>query len=165
VASAILKPSFSREDASFPQAVGIAIAPSGCPAKTKWLLVVSLAVALIAGIGVVVLTGHRKPTVALASPTPTAIPTPRPITVVARTPISSTPSQSFDVVTASSKIEVGQAVWYSNQGHYELYGTVDGLYSDNKTVSLRRDDRTRRIISYDEFFKTGTYFVRKDARQ
>jgi hypothetical protein len=163
-ASAILKPSFSREDANSPQAVGTAIAPSWSPAKTKWLLVVSLAVALIAGIGVVVLTGQRKPTVALVSPTPTVIPTPRPITVVAGTPISSTPTQ-IDVVTASSKIEIGQAVWYSNQGHYELYGTVDGLYSDNKTVSLRRDDRTRRIISYDEFFKSGTYFVRKDARQ
>jgi TIR domain len=164
-ASAILKPSFSREDASSPQGVGTAIAPRRSPAKTKWLLVVSLPVALIAGIGVVVLTGHRKPAVALVSPTPTTIPTPRPITVVAGTPISPTPTQSFDVVTASSKIEVGQAVWYSNQGHYELYGTVDGLYSDNKTVSLRRDDRTRRIISYDEFFKSGTYFVRKDARQ
>jgi hypothetical protein len=164
-ASAILKPSFSREDARSLQAVVTAIAPNWSPAKTKWLLVVSLAVALIAGIGVVVLTGHRKATVALVSPTPAAIPTPKPITVVAGTPISSTPTQSFDVVTASSKIEVGQAVWYSTQGHYELYGTVDGLYSDNKTVSLRRDDRTRRIISYDEFFKSGRYFVRKDARQ
>jgi hypothetical protein len=163
--SAILKPSFSREEASSPQGVGTAIAPSRSPAKTKWLLVVSLAVASIAGIGVVVLTGHRKPAVALVSPTPTTIPTPRPITVVAGTPISSIPTQSFDVVTASSKIEVGQAVWYSNQGHYELYGTVDGLYSDNKTVSLRRDDRTRRIISYDEFFRSSTYFVRKDSRQ
>ena len=75
-ASAILKPSFSREDASSPQAEGTAVAPSRSPAKTKWLLAVSVAVALITGIGVVVLTGHRKPTVALVSPTPMPIPTP-----------------------------------------------------------------------------------------
>jgi tetratricopeptide (TPR) repeat protein len=80
--------------------------------------------------------------------------------------VTSTPTPAFasDFVAVNSGLKVGDVVWRNNQGHFEVFGTVHAL-NNEELIAILKPDFDVTEVSYDEFFKSGQYFLRRKSQE
>ena len=75
-----------------------------------------------------------------------------------------TPAFASDFVAVNSGLKVGDVVWRNNQGHFEVFGTVHAL-NNEELIAILKPDFDVTEVSYDEFFKSGQYFLRRKSQE